>query len=297
MAKSNDTLMWGGAIVLALLLFSGSASASPTPAPDLPIDDPDQPPQPVPSPENWGSTPPALIPEFERAEQASGIPGLGRFMAVWAWGAFRAMQPLVSPEEAAAIALANPALCRNCWNTSQSEKIASARAWENVTLPKGQAGQYGTGKYDPPWPTGPYGDAWRLNGSSGLFDILAGAHAHSGIHDPGKFAPLINFSPNILMRVDVQLYIGGYLVQRIIKSPLYKVLVPGDPKETWTRIRRVTASPDGFVKNTAYSQEVGQRFQGRAQELGIDLSALAYPWPLKWPGAQAYYNALQVLKS
>lgn len=293
MAKSDDTWLYAGGALLAFLLFSGSAKAD-QPA-DLPLDTPDQPPVP-PSPGNWGSTPIALIPLFEQAEQASGIPGLGRFLAVWSWGAYRAMQPLVSPEEAAQIALANPELCRLCHNVSASEKIASRRAWESVTLPKGQAGQYGTGRYSPPWPTGPYGDQWADFGSAGLLDILAGSHAHDGIHD-GKFSPLISYGPEVLFRLDVQMYIGGWMVYRIIKSPLYKVLVPGDPKETWTRIRRVTASPDGFIKNTAYSQEVGQRFQGRAEELGIDLAQLAYPWPIAWPGAAAYYSKLGVLKA
>lgn len=292
MAKSDDTLLYAGGALLAFLLFSSSASAKPG---DLPIDNPDQPPVP-PSPDNWGSTPIGLIPLFESAEQASGIPGLGRFLAVRAWSAFRAGQPLVSPEEAAQIAAANPELCRLCHNVSQSERIASRRAWENVTLPKGQAGQYGTGRYSPPWPTGPYGDQWADFGSAGLLDFLAGSNAHAGIHD-AKFAPLINYGPEVLFRVDVQLYLGGVFTARVLKSPLYKVLKAGNPAQTWTNIQRVFASPDQFVKNTAYSQEVGQRFQGRAQELGIDLSLLGYPWPIAWPGAASYYSKLQVLKA
>ena len=291
MAQDN-TLTYVGIGFALFLLFSGTAKADG--GDDLPIDTPDQPPVP-PSPENWGSTPVALIPEFERAEQASGIPGLGRFLAVRAWSAFRAMQPLVSPEEAAVIAAANPELCRLCHNTSASERIASRRAFESVTLPKGEAGQYGTGRYDPPWPTGPYGDAWADFGSAGLLDFLAGSNAHAGIHD-SKFAPLISYGPEVLFRIDVQLYLGGVFTARVLKSPLYKVLKPGDSAQTWTNIQRVFASPDQFIKNTAYSQEVGQRFQGRAQELGIDLSQLAYPWPIKWPGAASYFAKPQVLK-
>lgn len=291
MAQDN-TLTYAGVALLAFLLFSGSASAKP--GNDLPIDNPDQPPVP-PSPDNWGATPVALIPEFQRAEQASGIPGLGRFLAVRAWSAYRAGQPLVSPEEAAQIAAGAPELCRLCHNTSASEKIASRRAWESVTLPKGVSGLYGTGRYNPPWPTGPYGDQWADFGSAGLLDFLAGANAHQGIHD-AKFAPLINYGPEILFRIDVQLYLGGVFTARVLKSPLYKVLKVGNPAQTWTNIQRVFASPDGFVKNTAYSQEVGQRFAARAVELGIDLSQLAYPWPIAWPGAASYFAKLGVLK-
>lgn len=296
MAKSDDTLMWGAGIALAILLFSGSASAkTPNPnVPDLPVDDPDEPAPPAPSPDNWGSTPPALILEFERAEQASGIPGLGRFMAVWAWGAFRAMQPFVLPDVAAQIAAANPNLCQNCHNTSNAEKVASRRALENVVLPKGQKGQYGEGKYSKPWPMPADFDAWADFGSAGLFDILAGSHAHSGIHQ-GNFTPLISYSPDILYRIDVQLYIAGYMTQRILTGP-YKVLTPNNPKETWTKVRRVTASPSAFQADTQYSKEVGARFQGRAVELGIDLNQVAYPWPTKWPGAKKYFETLQVLK-
>jgi hypothetical protein len=296
-AKDNTTTYAALAFGL-FLLFSGSASAKPSqpPIPDLPIDDPDEPvPDPVPSPDNWGSTPPGLILEFEKAEQASGIPGIGRMFAIWAWGAFRAQQPFVSPQEAAAIAAANPNLCQNCHNTSNAEKVASRRALENVVLPLGQLGQYGTGKYKNPWPMPADFNAWADFGSAGLLDILAGSHAHSGIHQ-GKFTPLISYSPDILFRRDVQLYIGGYMVQRIIAGP-YKILTPGDPAETWTKIRRVTASPSAFQSNTQYSIDVGVRFRNRAVELGIDLNKLAYPFPTKWPGAKSYFEKLGVLKS
>lgn len=299
---SNNTILYAGGALLLLLLFSGKAKAA-SPAPDLPLDNPDepvddnpqpQPPQlPPPDNSNWGGTPPALIEKFSAAEVAAGIPGLGRFMAVWAWGAFRAGQAYVSPEQAAQIAANNPDLCRTCHNLTASEKQASRKALENVALPKGEKGQYGEGKYDPPWPMPAQFDQWADFGSAGLFDILAGSHAHSGIHD-SKFSPLISHPPTILYQIDVQLFIAGYMTYRIIKSPNYKVLKAGDPKTTWTNVRRVTANPSAFQANNQYSKDVGDRFQARAIELGIDLDLLEYPWPMSWPGAKSYFEKLGV---
>lgn len=301
MAKSNDNTaayVIGGALFLAIIFGGGGKAKAAEPPPKQ-----DQEPGPL---EGYGSTPLDLAILFQNAEDAAGVPGLGRFLAVYAWGAFRAFQPFVSPEEAAAISANSPAWCTNCHNTSSGEVIASRRALERVILPKGQQGQYGTGAYDPPWPLPADADAWADFGSAGLMDILAGSHAHSGIHD-GGFTPLIASPPSILFDPRVSVYAATVLVHRLLSVSLYsKGIYQKTARETWSRVRVGTASPDRLVKFAAgtatpeeaqYVQDVQARFQGRAVELGISLDDM--PNPTKavnkaWPGTeQVYANLVQ----
>lgn len=297
-ARDDNTLayVFGGALLFAILFGGGKAKAAEPPPPQEDVD-------PF---EGYGSTPKDLAILFMSAEDAAGIPGLGRFLAVYAWGAFRAFQPFLAPEEAAIISANNPAWCTNCHNTSNSEVIASRRALERVILAKGVQGQYGTGAYDPPWPLPADADAWADFGSAGLLDILAGSHAHSGIHD-GGFTPLIASPPSILFDPRVSTYAATVLVHRLLSVKLYQ---PGiyqkTARETWSRIRVGTASPDTLVKFAAgtatpeqkqYAVDVMARFQGRAVELGVDLDAMPNPTKAvnaKWPGAEAVYNNLVI---
>lgn len=304
MATKNQktAMVVGGVGVLALLLFAmgGKAKAAPANDNQQPIDEPpvDPPVDDVPQAEdwtsNWGGYPTKLRPLLIEAEKVSGIPGLARFLAVWSWGSFRANQPLVSTAEALAIAMANPNLCTNCHNDSPAEVKQSREALENVTPPKGK------------WKKPADFDAWADFGSAGLFDILAGSHAHTGVHE--GFTPLISEPPTVLFDPRVSAVIATNMVYRIINGP-YKVLVPGtdtsktpaDPRSTWINIRRATASPAGFQANTAANQAAGQRYAARADEIGIDLSKLGYPWPkggikATWPGIKAVYNALMKVK-
>lgn len=313
--RAATVAIGGGLLALvlagAIAFGSGSSSAKdpkPPPKPpkpkDPPVNPPIEDPEPEPEPEIdpgdlWGVTPPGLRQEFERTEEAAGIDGLGSFLAVWSWGAFRAKKAPVSLAEAAKIAAANPELCRKCHNTSAAERTQSKKALDRVVLPKSQGGAY-----EKPWP-GVADYAGWTDGSYGLFDLLAGAQAHAGYGD-GKFAPLIDYPATILFQVDVQCYIAGYIVFRIVNSPLYKVLVDDNPLETWSNIRAVTASPQGFVdlsqgKKTASAQVAAQAKQNciiRAAEMGIDLAALPMPFnkgekpPWGWPGAKAFFAKL-----
>ncbi len=311
---ANNTLLYGGgAALLALFLFSGNANAS---EPDLPGIDPDPDPGPEPDPgnkgeddiiilpdeededpvpqgTNWGVTPEALKLAFAQTEFASGIPGLARFLAVRSWSAYRAGKAIVGPDEAQLIAIANPNLCKNCHNQTTNEKKYSRIALENVTLPYGAPGTYdNVGKKKNPWPEPQDFDAWADFGSAGLFDILAGSHAHAG-YESGGFAPLIQKPPTVLFDIKVQCYIAAYIVYRLVSGP-YKVLVAGDPRATWINIQRAMASPSGFVNNTQANKDVGIRFANRAKEIGIDLSQNLMPSVKNWPGAQAFYTSLGV---
>jgi predicted esterase len=303
-----------GALIGGIIAISGDAKAAEPKPNDDPGDDPVNPADPPKDPpvnnppikppaappvddgENWGATPLPLRAEFLRAEKAAGIPGLARFMAVWSWGAFRAGQPAVTQAQAAAISAANPEWCRLCHNTTAKEREKSKEALDRVTLPKAQGGAY-----DPPWPKVTDYAGWT-DGSYGLFDVLAGAHAHDGIHN-SNFTPLVKQPAASLFRVDVQLYIAGYMVYRIVYRQDIKVLVAGNPAETWANIRGATAAPAGYIeltkgKNTAGAQAAASAKANclmRASELGIDLGALPMPMPWSWPGAKAYWNALGVL--
>ena len=237
---------------------------------------------------------------FTKAEKAAGIPGIGHFFAIWSWGAFRAGQSPVGIEEAAALAKASPELCRMCHNTSESERKFSKLALDRVTKPPPE------GKYDPPWKA-PKDYAGWSDGSYGLFDLLAGSVAHLGIHE-GKFTPLVDYPATVLYQIDVQLYLAGVMVKRIINNPNLIVLVDDNPLETWANVRACTSSPSGFqdwqkgkaTNGAQVAAKARDNFFMRALEIGIDPAAMAMPFDKKtdlhwlWPGAEAYFKALGV---
>ena len=296
-SKTNRTLLVGGLVALLLLGTGGAAVA----LADDEDDDLPPPPPPKPTPgeltSNWGSFPEGLRGPFLAAEKAARLPGLARFMAVWAWGAFRAKKAFVSPEEAAEIAKANPDLCMECQNLGDAKW--SRQALEQVVLPLGEKGQYGTGKYKKPW-VKPYDwNSWADFGSAGLFDMLAGSVVHLGIHE-GFLSPILDWSPEILFDIRAQLYLGGTYVHRVMNSPLYKVLSP-TAAETWSRVRAVTSSPAQFIawQNGDTENEVVlgamANFVGRAKEIGIDLNKVSNPTLADvkaWPGAENYFKAV-----
>lgn len=314
---STTTALWIGGAALALAglgglawAFSGDEATADTkkdppakddePQEDQPAKDPDKPAPdqpPADDGENWGVTPPGLCEEFERAEAAAGIPDLGRFLAVWAWGAFRANKPPVTPAEAAQISAQNPTWCSDCRNDDPSEVSKGKKALDRVTLPKAKGGAY-----DPPWAMPTDYEGWAKAGSIGLFDILFGAHVHDGIHN-GKFTPLVKQPATVAYRTDVQLYVAGYMVYRIVYREDLPVITKGNPAETWSNVRACTATPEGFLelragKKTAlatWAAEAKQNCLIRAAELGIDLGKLKQPMPWTWPGASEYWKRLDVL--
>lgn len=296
------TVLLGALGVGAALLFGGDAKADEPAKKDEGKDEEkkdDDKPEDEPAPEqdddNWGATPPGLRAEFERAEKAAGIPGLGRFMAVWAWGAFRAKKAPVSAAEAAAISAANPNWCLKCQNDDPDELKASADALDRVTLPKSQGGDY-----DKPWKMPKFAASWK-RGSSALFDVLRGAQAHAGIHE--GYTPLVDLDADVvLFEIDVQLYLGGWIVRRIVHREDLLVIKQGDPAMTWANVRACTATPVGYKaltdgKDTPLAKAAKQARDNcfmRATELGIDLSKLPQPIPWTWPGPKAYWERLGV---
>lgn len=264
-----------GVVALGVFALSSSASAS------------------TPADYDWGLTPPHLIPEFRRAEKAAGLPGLGPFLAVKAWQAARAGQPILTRPQAAAWALAHPELGRDYINSDATEIEKSFRAMERVTLPLGVAGPYGgVGVSEKPWPPPAFYKAWGEIGSAGFFDLLAGANVYAGIHD-GKFLPLLGFPASALTRLDIQLYCATYYVYRCLRARPLFARADGDPVKLWAGLGQCWDSPVGYAENSnpgAYTA-----FIARADEIGIDLASLPCPTSLaNWPGASAVFTALGI---
>jgi len=207
--------------------------------------------------DNWGRTPGALRARFLEAELASEIPGLGRALAVWGWSIGRGK------------------FVPNAHNQTAAEIKQSIAAFDR----------------NPEWPQGWFSEEWRGGGSWGLFDILAGAHAHAGIHQ--GFAPLVEYPVSSLRRVDVQLYIVGWIVYRLVSGP-YPVLVVDDPARTWANIRACAISPAGYLSGSEASRARVKAFGVWAKDLGIDLRRVAMPRTSGWPGAKVYFERLQV---
>lgn len=272
-SKKKTGIIIVGVALAALLLAGGVAAAKSLPPPENPDLDPEPLPEPEPQEEiqikppplddgdNWGVTPDGLRPVFLAAEEASGLPGLSRFLAIWAWGAFRAMQEPVDLGAALVLALENPFLAREFHNEDPDEVSMSQKGYDNVLK-----------KY--PNITKPkFGEQWRNYGSAGLFDLLAGTQVWNLTYG-GYTPPAYNLLPaQVLHDIPKSTYLATIIVRRIFKGD-YKVLTD-NPTDTWTNVRRVTANPSAFLQDSSYSKQVGERFQMRAQEIGIDLSKVA----------------------
>lgn len=303
MASKKSGLLFGGLAILALLLFSGSANAA-EPDKEEPGPDPEPEPEPelepqidiiVPDPNqpgmNWGVTPEKLIKAFEYAESVSGIPGLGRYLALHAWGAFRAKQAFVTPEQAFVISSQNPQWCEKCKNTSAAEIKASLAAFERVILPKGQTGPNGgTGQLSEPWPQPVDYDGYKKFGSAGLFDILGATGVYAGIHQ--GYTPLLSRPAANFLDPRSQIFMITYSVYRVLQSPKYKVLVANDPKATWLNVRAAVSYPDSYASGGALAMEARSNAEKRATELGLDLSKNGYPGTAKDFKSKAFWEAL-----
>ena len=316
MKRGGKALAIGGGVVgmgalLVVALSGGEAKASPGPDPEPKPPEPKppepkppepkppepKPPGPAPKPgeplefdlsTNWGGVPKIVREELARIELASGIPGLARALAVKAWQAYRAGQAKVSRDEAAKIAAANPDLARTFLNKGDAQ--ASRALLERGVKPKDEGGNG--------WPRPKDYDGWAA-GSYGLFDILGGTAAFAGIHQ--GFTPLIEVpsAAAAMATWPVQGFVAGYVVWRFLYSDLYDVLVPGpaatqgDSAASWANIFSAWATPFGYVQKSPEALAARQRYMDRADEIGIDLSQVAYPWP---PGV-SYKPSVWVAKA
>jgi hypothetical protein len=233
---------------------------------------------------NWGGLPLEVREPLARIELASGIPGIARALGVKAWQAWRAGQPLVTTAQAAALAAANPDLCRLCFNPDDGGPSGTLLKKNTDPKPGGNG-----------WPK-PVDYAGWAAGSYGLFDILGATAVHSGIHQ--GFTPLVSaISAASIMRTwTAQGFAAAYYIWRLLYGDL-KVLDPGpnapngDSFDTWANIFTAWATPEGFKNNTPGAQAARGRYLDRAAEIGIDLSDVAYPWPPGMSYAPAVWQA------
>ena len=271
----------------------------PVPAP-VPQPVPQPPPKPKPQPQplppqpqpgglkfdldtNWGICPPQLRVVLAIAELASGIPGLARATFVKWWQAYRANQPIVSTAEAQQIIKDHPDLCQPCLNPADGPSSAF-RIDKNI-----KSG----------WPAPADLAGWKA-GSRGLGDILGSTAVWQGIEDAslgnhqyvrGRL-PLLDLNAKEAMeRLDVQAWLAGVIVWQFLAGVQYKVLASGkeaangDSYNTWGNIFSAWAAPDKYVQGQG--QDAKLRYLARAEECGIDLSQVDYPWP---PGKSYKYG-------
>lgn len=219
---------------------------------------------------NWGGIPPALRGWLARFELAAQIPGLARFLGVKAWQAFRALKPYVTTAQAAEIAAANPELARFFVNKNDGP---SAKKGIDQGIDQG-------------WPV-PVDRAGWSSASFGLFDILGSSAVWAGIHTDAKsWLPYVKVpsAAAAMKTYEVQGGAASYIVYRLLYSK-YKVLDPGvaaangNSLQTWGNIASAYAGPAAYAAGTQAALDAKTRFLARAVEIGIDLAAVAYPWP------------------
>lgn len=215
----------------------------------------------------------ALRSWFAKAELASGIPGLARALAVKAWQARVAKQPIKTEQEVKAFIAQNPELCLKCINDDAAE-ISQSKARIDANIAKN-------------WAKPKDYDGYIKIGSAGLLDQLASSFIWAGIHT-GNYLPFVAAvdAKAIMTSYEGALGVGTYMVYRFLNGP-YKVLVPGtnappetqDSRSTWGNIFSAYANPQAFNDQTPYAIQAKADYQARADEIGIDLAKVAYPWP------------------
>lgn len=287
--KNSRRALIIGSVVVASLFLGGAALAMGGPAkkkagkkvdPIGPVDpDPVDPKVDVPKSgdalefdlsNNWGGLPMSLRVWLARGELASGIPGFARALGVKWWQAFRAMKALVSPEEAAAIAAANPELGRFLIN--KGDAAAAKKGLDNA-IKNG-------------WPK-PKDYVTFASGSWGLGDILGSNFPYAGILTDGKkaLAYLNRDGKTLMQSYEGQLGAAISEIRNIIVAPKYSVLASGinakngDSLQTWGNVFAAYAYPDAYSKGAQLAIDAKTRYMQRALEIGIDLAKVAYPWP------------------
>lgn len=230
----------------------------------------------------WGRVPIRVREWGAFAEIITGIPGLGRALAVYWWTIWRGDEPFLGDAaEVTALAEKQPDLCLTCVtpdprSTTELEK-------------KRKAG----------WPKPGAAASWE--GAFGLNGILGSTAVYMGFEDArpsGAWVrsrlPLIDAEAKKVMALWwVQAWIGAVLVWRALQQTTPPTLA-ADPLNTWGNVFSAILDP------VAYSQGKGsvekERYLKRAMELGVVLDVAPtkkpgalHPWAL-WLKAQAYHT-------
>ena len=244
--------------------------------------------------ENWGYIPKGLIPFFQKAEQASGFAGLGRFAAVLAWARYRSGQHIVSDGDAYEFGLANPDLGRNTQFVLPVTVEESFQALERATLKKGEGpGEYGGyGAYANPRPRPKYYKEWGEIGEVGLYGWLGGKAAFAG-YSEDEFMPFWDLHAKVLKEMSAQLFVLAYEVRELLMRTdleIYRLSgTPPDPALLWPNVAQCLDDESGYLDG---KKGFAEMFVSRAAECGIVLSQLQIPDLKKWPGGPLVYQAM-----
>lgn len=210
---------------------------------------------------NWGTTPAELRPLFLRVEEASGIAGAARILAIVAYRESRFTPNAHNGDE----------------SDEQGERSASWRAYHNNK------------DRNPPLM---HGEAAANFGSGGLFGNLAPYALWTGVQEMKDKAPLLGSDPRILFIPRVAAFTAAVYLQRLLAH--YEIRDHGDIKVGWGSISLLSESGR---TNSSYTRIRDQFFED-AKTLGIDLGDVAtIPSKMSaaaWPGVAKVFEQLVV---
>ena len=208
---------------------------------------------------NWGTTPADLRPLFVLAEEASGIVGAARILAVVAYQESRFISTAHNGDA----------------ESEQAERNYSYNAYHNNKGPN---------------PALMHGDAAAAFGSGGLFGALAPYFLWSGVQEMKGQAPLLGSDPRIMFLPRVAAFAAMVYMQRLLKN--YDIRDTADIKAGWGSISLlIPPGRDGDTYN-----KIRSKFWADAKTVGIDLGDVAtIPTKMRadnWPGVAAVFQKL-----
>lgn len=210
---------------------------------------------------NWGNTPADLRPLLLLIEEASGIVGAGRYLAV------------VGSRESGF----KPTAHNGDEEKEQGERDASWRGYHNNK------------DHNPPLM---FGDLAANFGSGGLFGGLAPYALWSAVQELKDKAPLLGSDPRILFIPRVAGFAAAVYLSRLLK--FYNITDIADLKVGWGSVSLLS---ENGRKSPDYAR-IRQRFFEDAKTLGIDLSDTTTIPPKMsadaWPGAKAVFDKIVI---
>lgn len=206
---------------------------------------------------NWGRTPLDLRPLFLLAEEASGIAGAARVLAI------------IAVRESRFV----PTAHNGDAPSEQAERNASWKAY-----------QQGKDR-NPPLA---FGEAAAIFGSGGLFGALAPYFLWTGVQELGPRAPLLGADPRIMFVPRVATFAALVYLARLLKN--YEVQDLPDIKVGWGSVSLLK----GEGRGSETYQSIRTNFVADANTLGIDLADAATIPPRlsaeQWPGVAKVFE-------
>ena len=206
---------------------------------------------------NWGRTPVDLRPLLLLAEEASGIVGAARILAIIAFRESR-FEPTAHNGDAPG---------------EEGERNASYRAYQQNKA------------RNPPLA---FGDVAAAFGSGGLFGALAPYFLWTGVQELGPKAPLLGADPRVMFVPRVATFAALVFLARLLKN--YDVQDLPDIKVGWGSVSLLK----GEGRGSETYQTIRTHFVADAAALGIDLADAATIPPRlsanNWPGVAGVFD-------